>query len=141
MVNNRIIFVEKKEGFNIEAKLLLNDFRENLGIENLENVRILNKYIIGEIEDNYYRQALHTIFREPPVDIVYEEKINIEDDEIAFGVEYLPGQYDQRADSAEECIMLLTAENRVEVKSAKVIILKGNLSKEVIEKIDRKSVV
>ena len=135
MVNNRTIFVEKKEGFNVEGKLLLNDFRENLGIENLERVRVLNKYIIGELEENYYKQALHTIFREPPVDNVHEDKINIEDDEIAFGVEYLPGQYDQRADSAEECIMLLTAENRVEVKSSKVIILKGNLSKEVVDKI------
>lgn len=135
MINNKIIFVEKKEAFNVEAKLLLNDFKENLEIKNLENIRVLNKYIIGKLKKEHYKKALHTIFREPPVDNVYEEKFDIRNDEIAFCVEYLPGQYDQRADSAEECIMLLTKENKTEIRSSKVIILKGNLSKEEVEKI------
>ena len=137
MVNNKIIFVEKKDGFDIEANILLKDFKENLKVDNLINVRVLNKYVIGNLEEIYYKEALNTIFREPPVDNVYEDIIKLKEDEIAFCVEYLPGQYDQRADSAKECIMLLTSNNNSEVKSSKVIVLKGNLSKNEIEKIKK----
>ena len=136
MVNIKTIFVEKKDGFNVEGKLLLNDFKENLGTYNLEKVRVLNKYIIGELSEEDYNKAVHRIFMEPPVDNIYEESIELGKDEIAFAVEYLPGQYDQRADWAKKCIMLLTKDNNeTEVKSSKVIILKGNLSKEEIAKI------
>ena len=137
MVNNKIIFVEKKDGFDIEANILLKDFKENLKVDNLINVRVLNKYVIGNLEEIYYKEALNTIFREPPVDNVYEDIIKLKEDEIAFCVEYLPGQYDQRADSAKECIMLLTSNNNSEIKSSKVIVLKGNLSKNEIEKIKK----
>lgn len=135
MVNSRCIFVEKKEGFDIEGKLLLEDFKSNLSIENIENVRILNKYIISDLKEEYYQKALNTIFSEKPVDLVFEDELKIENGEFAFGVEYLPGQYDQRADSAEECIMLLTEEDRPKVKSSKIIILKGNLGDNEIKKI------
>ncbi len=135
MACNRIIFVEKKEGFNVEGKLLLEDFRDNLAIKTLDNVRVLNKYIIGEIEEEYYETALKTIFSELPVDNVYEGKLDIKEGDIAFGVEFLPGQYDQRADSASECLMLLTKEKRVDVKWSKIIILQGNISNNDIEKI------
>lgn len=137
MVNNKIIFVEKKDGFDIEANILLKDFKENLKVDNLINIRVLNKYVIGNLEEIYYKEALNTIFREPPVDNVYEDIIKLKEDEIAFCVEYLPGQYDQHADSAKECIMLLTSNNNSEVKSSKVIVLKGNLSKNEIEKIKK----
>ena len=135
MSNVRIVFVEKKQGFNVEAQSLLKDFKENLGIANLENVRLVNKYIIPEINEEYYKKSLHTIFSELTVDKVYESDLPISQGEVAFGVEYLPGQYDQRADSASECLSLLTAEDKIEIKSAKIIILKGNLSKGEIEKI------
>ena len=136
MVNIKTIFVEKKDGFNVEGKLLLNDFKENLGTYNLEKVRVLNKYIIGELSEEDYNKAVHRIFMEPPVDNIYEESIELGKDETAFAVEYLPGQYDQRADWAKKCIMLLTKDNNeTEVKSSKVIILKGNLSKEEVAKI------
>ena len=79
MACNRIIFVEKKEGFNVEGKLLLEDFRDNLAIKTLDNVRVLNKYIIGEIEEEYYETALKTIFSELPVDNVYEGKLDIKE--------------------------------------------------------------
>lgn len=131
----RMVFVEKKAGFNVESQILLKDFKDNLGIEALEDVRVLNKYILGDMEEEQYVRTVNTILSEAPVDRVYEENFEIGQDEIAFGVEYLPGQYDQRADSASECIMLLTEEEKVLVKSSKVIILKGNLNEEEINKI------
>lgn len=135
MLGFKCIFVEKKKGFNVEAKSLMEDFKSNLRINNLKEVRVINKYILGEIEEDYYKNSLYTIFAEKTVDNLYEGAIPVDEDEIAFAVEFLPGQYDQRADSASECIGLLGAEERVEVKSAKVIVLKGDLSKEDIEKI------
>ncbi|XZM79499.1 phosphoribosylformylglycinamidine synthase [Clostridium perfringens] len=131
----RMVFVEKKAGFNVESKILLKDFKDNLGIEALEDVRVLNKYILGDMEEEQYVKTVNTILSEAPVDRVYEENFEIGQDEIAFGVEYLPGQYDQRANSASECIMLLTEEEKIPVKSSKVIILKGNLNEEEIKKI------
>ncbi|WP_338911891.1 phosphoribosylformylglycinamidine synthase [Clostridium perfringens] len=131
----RMVFVEKKAGFNVESQILLKDFKDNLGIEALEDVRVLNKYILGDMEEEQYVRTVNTILSEAPVDRVYEENFEIGQDEFAFGVEYLPGQYDQRADSASECIMLLTEEEKVPVKSSKVIILKGNLNEEEIKKI------
>ena len=131
----RMVFVEKKAGFNVESQILLKDFKDNLGIEALEDVRVLNKYILGDMEEEQYVRTGNTILSEAPVDRVYEENFEIGQDEIAFGVEYLPGQYDQRADSASECIMLLTEEEKIPVKSSKVIILKGNLNEEEIKKI------
>ena len=131
----RMVFVEKKAGFNVESQILLKDFKDNLGIEALEDVRVLNKYILGDMEEEQYVRTVNTILSEAPVDRVYEENFEIGQDEFAFGVEYLPGQYDQRADSASECIMLLTEEEKIPVKSSKVIILKGNLNEEEIKKI------
>ncbi|MDH5062661.1 phosphoribosylformylglycinamidine synthase [Clostridium perfringens] len=131
----RMVFVEKKAGFNVESQILLKDFKDNLGIEALEDVRVLNKYILGDVEEEQYVRTVNTILSEAPVDRVYEENFEIGQEEIVFGVEYLPGQYDQRADSASECIMLLTEEEKIPVKSSKVIILKGNLNEEEIKKI------
>ena len=135
MLGIRSVFVEKKKGFNVEAKSLLRDFKDNLGIVNLEDIRLVNKYIISDISEEYYKKALNTIFSESTVDVVYESELPINEGEVAFGVEFLPGQYDQRADSASECLALLTAEDKVEIKSAKIVVLKGKLSQEDIEKI------
>ena len=136
MSDIRCIFVEKKPGFDVEAKSLLDDFKRNLRLENLEKVRVINKYTIGEVSEEYYKKALNTIFSELTVDNVYEEKAPVvAEEEIAFGVEYLPGQYDQRADSASQCFQLLTAGDRIDVKSSKIIVLNGNLSKEDVDRI------
>lgn len=135
MVNTRCIFVEKKEGFNVEGKSLLQDFKSNLRLENLKEVRLVNKYTLGEIDEAYYQKALYTIFSERTVDTVYENNLPLAHGEIAFAVEYLPGQYDQRADSAGECYQLLTAEEKLDVKSAKVLVLRGDLTTEDVEKI------
>ena len=135
MIGCKSIFVEKKEGFNVEGKSLLEDFKTNLRVESLENVRAVNKYILGKVNEEDYKKSLYSVFSEKTVDNLYEEKIPMDNEEIAFAVEYLPGQYDQRADSASECYALLTAGKRIEVKTAKVIILKGNLSEEEVQKI------
>ena len=137
MLGFKCIFVEKKNGFNVEAKSLMEDFKSNLRIDNLEDVRVVNKYILGEMKEEYYKKSLYTIFAEKTVDNLYEGTLPIDENEIAFAVEFLPGQYDQRADSASECIGLLGAEDRIEVKSSKVIILKGNLSEDEVNKIKR----
>ena len=135
MLGFKCIFVEKKKGFDIEAKSLLEDFRSNLRLDNLEEIRVINKYILAEMKEENYRRSLYTIFAEKTVDNLYEESFPVSKDEIAFAVEFLPGQYDQRADSASECIGLLGDEDKVEVKSAKVIVLKGNLSDKDISRI------
>ena len=134
MIGCKSIFVEKKEGFNVEGKSLLEDFKTNLRVESLENVRVVNKYILGKVNEEDYKKS-YSVFSEKTVDNLYEEKIPMDNEEIAFAVEYLPGQYDQRADSASECYALLTAGERIEVKTAKVIILKGNLKEEEVQKI------
>jgi len=135
MSNIRCIYVEKKKGFDVEAKSLLNDFKRNLGTENLEGVRLINKYTLGEVSEEYYKKSLNTIFSEPTVDNIYEEEFPLSSDDIAFGVEFLPGQYDQRADSASQCFQLLTTEDRVDVKSSKIVVLQGKLSQEEVSKI------
>ena len=135
MIGCKSIFVEKKNRFNVEGKSLLEDFKTNLRVESLENVRVVNKYILGKVNEEEYKKSLYSVFSEKTVDNLYEEKIPMDNAEIAFAVEYLPGQYDQRADSASECYALLTAGERIEVKTAKVIILKGNLSEEEVQKI------
>ncbi|MGL5647654.1 MAG: hypothetical protein ACRDDY_07370, partial [Clostridium sp.] len=94
----RTIFVEKKEKFDVEGKLLLEDLRENLSIQGLKKVRVINKYLIGDISEEFYKKSIKTIFSELPVDNIYEENLNLDLNEKVFGVEFLPGQYDQRAD-------------------------------------------
>lgn len=126
-----VFFVEKKRGFDIEAKNLLDDFRKNLGVESLEDVRVLNKYIFKGKDLN----GIEGIISEPPVDKIYKEEFIISDKEIAFGVEYLPGQYDQRADAASECFAILNEGRRIETKTSKIIILRGNLNQEEINSI------
>lgn len=129
------IFVEKKDGFDVEARGLFNEFNELLGIKNLEKVRIIYRYDIEDISDEIYQQARTTIFSEPPVDIVYDEVIEISESDKAFAIEYLPGTYDQRADSAAQCIQILTQGERPEVNQAKVILLSGNITDEDVSRI------
>ncbi|MCX7727337.1 MAG: hypothetical protein N2053_10880, partial [Chitinispirillaceae bacterium] len=102
------IFVEKKEGFDIAAQKMLKDIRENLRITTLKRVRIINRYDIEGISDEIYNAARNTILSEPPVDIVYDENLVVPEGSRIFAVEYLPGQYDQRADSTAQCIQLIT---------------------------------
>ena len=124
------ILVEKKPGFDVEAQHLYQDLKENLGIYHLERVRIINRYDISGIDQVAYEQAKTTIFSEPNVDFVYDETIEIEPGVKHFAMEYLPGQYDQRADSAAQCIQILTQGEPPAILSAKLILLYGDISEE-----------
>ena len=130
----RRIYVEKKQGFDIEAKGILEDLKENLSMSGLKNVRIINRYDVEGITDEEYSRARGLIFSEPPVDNAYDEVIDISDGKV-FAVEYLPGQFDQRAASAEECISILTQKERPTVRSAKLYVLVGDVSDAETEKV------
>jgi len=127
---NRIkrIYVEKKKGFPGETETLLHDLRENLGIKTLTGLRKLNRYDISGITEEEYRVARSTILSEPPVDNAYDEDFPRAEDETVFAVEYLPGQYDQRADSADQCIQIITRKEKPVVTNARVFVLRGELS-------------
>ncbi|HWQ41174.1 MAG TPA: phosphoribosylformylglycinamidine synthase [Desulfosporosinus sp.] len=129
------IYVEKKQGYDIEAQGLLNDLLENLGIKGLEGLRVINRYDISGITDEEYAKTRPIIFAEPPLDLVFEEELDIPTQDLVFAMEYLPGQYDQRADSAAQCVQILTQKERPNIASAKVIILKGLLAKDDFQKI------
>jgi phosphoribosylformylglycinamidine synthase len=122
------VFVEKKEGLDIAARSLFEDLRDNLGIKGITGVRLVNRYDIEGISDKECADARDIVFAEPPVDNVYDEKLPIAPDERFFAVEYLPGQYDQRADSAAQCIQIITQATRPVVASAQVVIIKGEVS-------------
>lgn len=127
MENIRNLFVEKKDGFNIESENLYKDLKSNLRIEELEKIRILDYYQIANISENEYEKSVNTIFSQPNIDLVYEDKFPINENEIYFRVEYLPGQYDQRADLAVQSLEILTGRNGHKVGSSKVIILQGKI--------------
>lgn len=129
------VFVEKKVGCNVEAKHLLEDLKNNLGVNTLEKVRIIHRYDVDHISEETYKEALYTIFAEKTVDTLYEEELDLCSDEKIFGVEYLPGQYDQRADSCEQCIGLLDSEAQPIVRTAKIIVISGDISPIVFDQI------
>lgn len=131
----RRIFAEKKAGYDVEAHGLYRDLKMNLGISGLKSIRIINRYDITDITNEEYQASLNVIFSEPPVDYLYEENIQLDSKERVFALEYLPGQYDQRADSASQCIQFLTLGERPRCKAAKLIILKGDLTDEDFTKI------
>jgi phosphoribosylformylglycinamidine synthase len=133
----KVVYVEKRKPFNIEAKQLLDDFKTNLKIDKLTNVRLLNKYIIVDIDNDTYQKSLYSIFSEPPTDNLYEEKFETDKNETSFGVTYLPGQFDQRADSAEQCLKLINPDSKATVKTTTIIILEGNLSESQFENIKK----
>ncbi len=129
------IFVEKRDGFDVEASNLMADLRNNLGLTAIEKVRIINRYDISGLEGDSFEKAKNTIFSETNADIVYDEILPEDKDFRLFAMEYLPGQYDQRADSAAQCVQLLTQGERPEVLSAKLIAVKGDITDEEFEKI------
>ena len=128
------VFVEKKKGNDIEAGQILEDLRGNVGLTGLEDLRIINRYDAQGLSDAEFDSAVKQVFSETNLDNVYYD-LKIDDGWKCFATEYLPGQYDQRADSAAQCIQLLTAGERPKVASAKVIAVKGDISDDEFEKI------
>ncbi len=131
----RRLFVEKKRGFDVEAQHLCRDIRENLGIKELDTIRIMNRYDVSGISDEEFERAKITIFSEPRIDKIYDENINIGKDEKILAIEFLPGQYDQRADSAAQCVQILTQKEKPAIHVAKIMVLKGNISDASFERI------
>jgi len=131
----RRIYVEKRRGFDIEAQHLLQDLKENLQIRGLKDLRMVNRYDISGITEEEYALAKDLVFSEPPVDLVYDEELPVDPEEKVFAVEYLPGQFDQRADSAAQCVQILTQKEQPLVQTARVIVLQGDLTSEDLDKI------
>lgn len=131
------VYVEKKPGFHVEAQHLKEDLQQNLGITGLTEVRIVNRYDISGLSPEEFEAARGTIFSEPNADNVYDEEYPVPEGARVFATEYLPGQYDQRADSAAQCVQLLTAGERPQVASAKMVVLLGNVSDSELAEIKR----
>ena len=130
------IFVEKREGFNVVAKQTLWDIRHNLGMRCVTDLRYIVRYDIEGLTEDEYDQAKGIVLSEPNADVIYEETLPVEDGWRVFAMEYLPGQYDQRGDSAEQCVQLLTQGERCKVLTARVIALKGDISDEELRKVE-----
>ncbi len=128
------IYVEKKQAFAVEAKSLLSDIKTALQLDQLTGLRIINRYDVEGISQQDFKLAVPTIFSEPPVDNVSYDLPKLKKEHV-FATEYLPGQFDQRADSCEQCIQLLTQGERPRVRSAKIYILEGDLNSDEFEKI------
>ena len=129
------VFVEKRKGFDVEARHMMADLRQNLGIKAIEELRILNRYDVSGLSGAEFEAAARTILSEPNVDNVYGEDYAVGADYKVFATEYLPGQYDQRADSASQCVQLLTQGERPQVAYAKVIAVKGDLTEAEMDRI------
>ena len=129
------VFVEKKEGLDHEANALLNDLKNLLGIRRLERVRLLNRYDVENIDESLFDYAVKTVFSEPQVDNTYRAAEL--DGAAVFAVEYLPGQFDQRADSAAQCIQIISQGERPLVRSAKVYALYGDLTETEFDEIKK----
>lgn len=131
----RRIFVEKKPAYAVKAGELREELEHYLGISNVKNVRALIRYDIENLSEETYRKALVTIFSEPPVDLVYEEEFTRNPGDLVFSVEYLPGQFDQRADSAEQCVKLLKEDEEPVIRSATTYVVTAPLTAEQEEAI------
>ncbi len=131
----RRIYVEKKPEYAVAAGKLKEDILGFLGVKGIEGVRIFIRYDVEHIGDEVFEKALYMVFSEPPVDILYRESIEIPEGARVFGVEPLPGQFDQRADSAEQCIRFIDENASATVRSASVYMLTGEISDEELEKI------
>ena len=131
----RRVYVEKKENFAVAAKGLAHEVKSYLGVAGLEGVRVLIRYDVENISDEVFAEACRTVFSEPPVDDLYEEEFPMAANENAFAVEYLPGQFDQRADSAVQCVKFLKEDEEPIIRSATVYVVAGEITEEEYEAI------
>ena len=129
------VFVEKKKPYAVKAKELHDEIAGYLGIKTISQVRVLIRYDIENLSEETYTQALTTVFSEPPVDDVYEMEFPADADDFVFSVEYLPGQFDQRADSAEQCVRFFNENETPVIKTAITYVLTGALTADEKEKI------
>ena len=130
MSNVRRVYVEKREAFAGAAKDLTHEIRSYLGIGGLKKIRILIRYDVENISDQVFETACRTVFSEPPVDMLYRENFPMGPEDRTFSVEYLPGQFDQRADSAEQCVRFLKEDEKPVIRSATTYVIEGTLTEE-----------
>lgn len=135
MSNVRRVYVEKKPAYAVQAKELRHEIHSYLGIKSLTGVRVLIRYDVENISDEVYKAACNTVFSEPPVDTLYEESFDIADFAKVFSVEFLPGQFDQRADSAVQCVKFLNEDEEPIIRSATTYVLEGSINEEEFEAI------
>ena len=135
MANVKRIYVEKKDAFAVKAKELQEDIKNYLGITGLKKVRVLIRYDVENLSDATFEKACKTVFCEPPVDMLYMENIEMQAGERTFSVEFLPGQFDQRADSAVQCVRFLKEDEEPVIKTAVTYLLSGDISDDEFEKI------
>ena len=135
MSNVRRVYVEKKPAYAVQAKELKHEISSYLGIKSASKVRVLIRYDVENISDEVFEKACRTVFAEPPVDDLYFEKFEAAEDAKIFSVEYLPGQFDQRADSAVQCVKFLNEDEEPVIKTATTYVLEGNISDEEFEQI------
>ena len=128
------IYVEKKPEFAVEAQSVLSDIKTALRL-NISGVRILNRYDADKLSEEDFKAAVNTVFSEPAVDVVYDDMPQVSETDRVFAVEYLPGQFDQRADSCEQCIQILRQGERCRVRNARVYIISGIISDEDFAKL------
>lgn len=131
----RRVFVEKKEAFAVKAKELEEEIKSYLGIQTVTNVRVLIRYDVENITEETFEKACTTVFSEPPVDILYQESFDVKEPSSVFGVEYLPGQFDQRADSAVQCVQFLNSSEEPVIRSAMVYVIEGGVTEEELTQI------
>ena len=130
MSNVRRVYVEKKAEFGVDAKELRHEVRHYLGISGVTGIRVLIRYDAENISDNTFEQACKGVFAEPPVDLLYKEEFPVNPGDRIFSVEYLPGQFDQRADSAEQCIRFIKEDENPVIRTAVTYVIEGELSDE-----------
>ncbi|MDY3920050.1 MAG: phosphoribosylformylglycinamidine synthase [Candidatus Limivivens sp.] len=130
MSNVRRVYVEKKPAFAVQAKELRHEIHSYLGIQAVTGVRVLIRYDVENISDEVFAKACRTVFSEPPVDTLYEESFEIAEGARTFSVEYLPGQFDQRADSAVQCVKFLDEEEEPVIRSATTYVIEGEITEE-----------
>ncbi|MDB8777124.1 MULTISPECIES: phosphoribosylformylglycinamidine synthase [unclassified Ruminococcus] len=135
MSNVRRVYVEKKPSFAVKAKELKNEISSYLGIKTVTAVRVLIRYDVENISDDVFEKACHTVFAEPPVDDLYLEKFEAADGAHIFSVEFLPGQFDQRADSAVQCVQFLDENAQPIIRSATTYVIEGDITEEEFEAI------
>ena len=134
MGNVRRIYVEKKAPFAVKARELHEELKNYLGIR-VDNVRVFIRYDVENISDEVFAKACRTVFSEPPVDDLYQETIEIPADGHVFSVEYLPGQFDQRADSAVQCVQFLDENENPVIRTAVTYLIQGDISEDEMEHI------
>ena len=135
MSSVRRVYVEKKPAFAVQAKDLRHELRKYLGVSGLTGVRVLIRYDVENISDDVFEKACKTVFAEPPVDTLYKESFEMAENARAFSVEFLPGQFDQRADSAVQCVKFLNEEEEPVIRSATTYVIEGEVSDEELEAI------